>query len=297
MSFIKWCGGKQRLAKQIINEFPKDYDIYCEVFLGGGSIFFELKPKKAILADNNPNLINTFLVVKDNIGLLKEQLSILDKIYNNMEYGKSEERKKFYYKIRDEFNLIKYHNGDLIASKNLTEKINIASYFIFLNKSGYNGMYRENKNGKFNIPIGDYKYVNIYNEQTLDNCSKILNEANADIRCIDCFSLLRELNSIPNILYYLDPPYYVCDESKFKSYTKDEFTNEHQIKLANILLNNHHSFFLSNSDCNEIRKLYPENKVDKIINFELNRTINGHGNRNKAKEVFIFKNYLPSFIS
>ncbi len=284
MSFIKWCGGKNRLAKRIIKEFPENYDTYCEVFLGSGSVFFELKPKKAILADINPNLINTFLIVKDNLNLLKKPLSKIHEIYNTMEYGKSEERIEFYYKIRNEFNLLKYKNGDLITFKHIDERIKIATYFIFLNQTGFNGMYRENKQGKFNIPIGNYKYVNIYNEEVLNKCSQIL--VNADIRCINCFTLLEELKHRPNILYYLDPPYYVCSESKFKSYTQDDFTNEHQYNLSQILLSIRNSFFLSNSDCLEIRNLYPETQV-KIVNFELTRTINANKNRIKAKEVLI----------
>ena len=281
MSFIKWCGGKKRLSKQIIGKFPdkSEYDIYCEVFLGGGSIFFELKPEKAILADINPNLINTFIMVRDNLKELKKELKKIHDEYNALPEGKSQERKDYYYDIRKKYNKLK-------NSKKKKDRLTLAKYFIFLNKTGFNGMYRENAKGELNIPIGSYKTPIIYNSEVLDSCSELLQ--NKEIVCMDCFSLLDKVRAEhPNerILYYLDPPYYVCDESKFKSYTKDDFTNEHQKRLADYLKNNKLTFVASNAECEEVRELYEG--VSEIESVEISRTIKGDADRGKAKEVII----------
>ena len=292
MSFLKWCGGKKRLASKIMGKFPdkSEYDIYCEVFLGGGSIFFELKPETAILADINPNLINTFIIVKKYLKRLKTKLEEFDDEYNaeDMGVGKTEKRKKYYYNLRKAFNKNKYKNGNKLNSKKITERIVLAAYFIFLNKAGFNGMYRENKSGEMNIPIGSYKSPVIYNPEVLDSCNKLLQ--NKEIVCMDCFTLLDYVrNKYPNkrILYYLDPPYYVCDESKFNSYTEGEFTNEHQKQLAEYLINNNLEFVASNAECPKVRELYKDDDKTEIECVEISRTIKGDADRGKAKEVII----------
>lgn len=285
MSFIKWCGGKSKQAKKIVDKFDKNYDIYVECFIGGGSVFFELKPENAIISDINKNLINCYLIIKHNLNDLKKKLKNYHENYNKLPPRKSEERKKYYYDIRDKYNKLKYGIRD-DKELDTDNKVLLASYFIFLNKTGFNGMYRENRKGKFNIPIGDYEIATIYNESVLDKCNNILK--NTDIRCGEALEILNYAKDLKlsgkKILCYLDPPYYVCNESKFKDYTADSFSNANQKDLANFLYDNKIEFYQSNSYCEDILKLYNYAKID---NFEINRSVKGSKNRGKNKEVFI----------
>lgn len=287
MSFIKWCGGKSKQTDKIITNFPNEYDLYCEIFVGGGSVFFKLQPTNAILNDINPNLINTYIMVKTKLRYLKIRLKKMHKDYNTLEFG-SEARKTYYYDIRTKFNEIKYKTGEKVEDKDNKFRIKLAAYFIFLNKAGYNGMYRENKSGGFNIPIGKYKVATIYNEAVLNKCSKLLQ--NTEIYCMNWMEMLEIVKNREEKvkICYLDPPYYVCNESKFKSYTENGFSNQDQENLAKYLLDNRITFFQSNSYCSEVLDLYKF--ANEIIDFDVNRSIKGSSDRGTSKEVFITYN-------
>ena len=145
--FLKWAGGKKRLLPRLLKFVPKEYNNYYEPFLGGGSLFFALRPKKAYLSDLNEELINTYTQVRNNVSEVIKHLK-------GMKYNK-----KSYYKIRD------------MKPKNNAKR---AAKFIYLNKTCWNGLYRVNPQGEFNVPIGRYKNPTICDEENLKNVGKAL---------------------------------------------------------------------------------------------------------------------------
>jgi DNA adenine methylase len=161
---LKWPGGKSKVLPQLQNLLPKDFNTYIEPFFGGGALFFYLRPKNGIINDVNESLMNLYSLVKEDPGTLIKEL---DKITSEHLKLDEEDRKKNYYVLREEFN----------ATKNALRK---SALFIFLNKTGFNGMYRENSKGEFNIPFGRYTNPRILNEDTIRKTSELLKDI--DIR-------------------------------------------------------------------------------------------------------------------
>ena len=160
--FLKWAGGKTQLLPALLKNIPTQFGTYIEPFVGGGALFFELQPAKAILADSNPELINCYIVVRDNVEDLVTVLSA---------YPYSEE---FYYKLRAEV------PGDAILR---------AARIIYLNRTCYNGLYRVNKRGQFNVPFGSYKNPIICDAERLRAASYTL--TNTELFCADYQETLR----------------------------------------------------------------------------------------------------------
>ena len=280
--FIKWTGGKGRVLTQILPKFTNLYnDLYVEPFLGGGAVLFKLQPKNAVVADINANLIITYKIVQNSIDKLIKLLKKWQDEYpaktpkpkdKNGKRQKDEnnkniltEREKYFYKKRDRYNEIKFYENDIGTGESSDKNIEIAALFIFLNKTAFNGMYRENqggkKKGRYNVPIGDYKNPSIVNEDLLKNVSKYLNENNIEILCNTYQNILEDVNNrftdkSKKVLIYLDPPYYPTDTSKFTTYTSNKFAVEEQNELSEIFKKQKYTTFLSNSDCTEIRELY-----------------------------------------
>jgi len=268
--FIKWVGGKRKL----INQF-KDLGLlppqninqqsytYFEPFLGGGAVFFNLKPSKSVLSDTNEELIITYKIVKTKVN---ELISCL-KDYNNS--------KEFFYRIREK---------DISKM----EPLEIASRFIYLNKTAFNGMFRVNSQGKFNVPYGFYSNPLICDESNLRNVSRSLQ--NVDIACRDFKEVLNYAKS--GDFVYLDPPYYpLTKTSSFTNYTKNGFDTNSQIELKKVFCNLSQSgcyVLLSNSDTDFIRELYGDIKNIKIHKVLAGRSINSIPNkRGKVSEVVI----------
>ena len=280
--FIKWTGGKGRVLNQIIPKFKDLYDnLYVEPFLGGGAVLFKLQPKNAVVADINANLIITYKIVQNSVDKLIKLLKKWQDEYpaktpkpkdKNGKRQKDEnnkniltEREKYFYKKRDRYNEIKFYENNIGSGESSDKNIEIAALFIFLNRTGFNGMYRENqggkKKGRYNVPIGDYKNPSIVNEDLLKNVSKYLNENNIEILCNTYQNILEDVNNrftdkSKKVLIYLDPPYYPTDTSKFTTYTANKFAVEEQNELSEIFKKQKYTTFLSNSDCTEIRELY-----------------------------------------
>ena len=207
MSFIKWAGGKQQLLPQLIDLFPnlKDIKGYCEPFLGGGSVFFYLENMGYLqnvpiqLSDINSGLITTYRMVREN---LPELIKELDKYQHN-------HTKEEFYKIRNNFH-------------KQTNSLTIASQFIYLNKTGFNGLWRVNSQGINNQSIGHEEKVQLYNNVTIQKCSKALK--NARIRNLSFEEAIQLC--IKDTFTYLDPPYDNIGEennSSFVGYTSDSF--------------------------------------------------------------------------
>ncbi len=277
MTFIKWVGGKSFLKNKIINFFPKDYEIYIEPFLGSGAIFFELNPKKAILSDINEGLINSFIQVRDNIEILIKELKKLQEEYILLN---QDQRKIIFNEKKNQFNKIKFNINE--------NKIQCAILFIFLNKTGFNGMYRENKNGLYNIPIGKQPKICIIDEKKIMECHyKLQNKEIYHMNYKQVFELIKNLN---NKLIYLDPPYFINENNKFTNYNSVSFGNKEQEELKNYFDNSKNSFiFQSNSYSDKVLDLYKNYQIEV---FNVKRQINSKVEERKKikQEILIIKN-------
>jgi DNA adenine methylase len=202
---LKWAGGKTQLLPEILAKIPKRYGSYIEPFFGGGALFFSVKPRHAVISDSNPELINLYEVLASNVRGVIEKLA---------SFHHSEE---FFYKIRPQ-------DWTLLAP------VEAAARTIFLNRTCFNGLYRVNRKGQFNVPFGRYKNPKIFDVKALEAASCLLRSA--IIKCEDYKTVLRE-HARPGDFVFLDPPYLPISEyADFKRYTKEQFYEEDHIDLA-----------------------------------------------------------------
>ncbi|WP_457624268.1 DNA adenine methylase [Persephonella sp.] len=265
--FVKWAGGKRQIINILMENIPNKFGKYIEPFVGGGALLFELLPKKAIINDINGELINLYRVIKDSPEELIESLK------------KHKNEKEYYYRLR------------AISPYDLTP-VERASRFLYLNKTCFNGLYRENSKGEFNVPFGRYKNPKILDIENIKAVSEYLNSANIEIYDFDYKEIIPEMAE-PGDFVYLDPPYQpVSKTSSFTKYTKYDFTEKDQRELADVFkeLDRKGCYvMLSNSDTNIIRKLYTGFN---IIEIQTNRPINSKANKRKASAVeLLIKNY------
>ncbi|MBC6424203.1 MAG: DNA adenine methylase [Hormoscilla sp. SP5CHS1] len=261
--FLKWAGGKNRLIPQYQPYFPKSFNTYYEPFLGGGAVFFHLQPQSAVLTDINPELINAYCCVRDNVEELIERLQEHQQKHSN----------DYYYERRK-----------------LTPDTEIerAARFIYLNRTCFNGLYRENSQGEFNVPIGRYKNPQICNPELLRSASATLRMRNVKIEKKSFEYVLDFANSSDDFVYF-DPPYYpVSSTSNFTAYSRDFFSKNDQTKLGEIfveLAGRGVKVMLSNSDYDFIRDLYSQFKIHKI---SAARFINSNGKkRGNVSEILV----------
>lgn len=222
--FIKWVGGKSQLLDEIRSKYPSEIDKYCEPFVGGGAVLFDIlanfNPKNVLINDINPELINTYIQIRDNSETVISLLSEMQKSFWEMDEQK---QKEYYYSVRHEFNHF------ISLSAQTAEK---AALFIFLNKTCFNGLYRVNANGQNNVPMGSYKNPTICDSENLRIVSKLLE--NVNIQCGD-YSTCKEFID-KNTFVYIDPPYRPLSvTSSFTSYSKNEFGDDQQIMLGNFI--------------------------------------------------------------
>lgn len=271
--FVKWVGGKRQLAQQFreMNLYPPDAfnprkATYHEPFVGGGAMFFDLLPKRAVLSDLNSELITTYKVIKKEVNKLITKLKEYQVLHN----------KDFYLKIRAQ------------NVKRLSD-LSIAARFIYLNRTCFNGLYRVNSSGQFNVPFGRYKNPKICDEENLirANCSlkgiKIYHE---DYKNVITRAKLGDF-------IYFDPPYYPLNRtSNFTSYTAEGFLEKEQEELRDTYFKLHKRgcyVMLSNSDTPFINKLYSGlDKKIKIKKVYAGRAVNSKASgRGKIKEVVV----------
>tara|TARA_B100001989_G_C24533957_1_gene463278 strand:+ start:85 stop:951 length:867 start_codon:yes stop_codon:yes gene_type:complete len=279
--FLKWVGGKTKLLAEIEKNFPKNLRnkkfSYVEPFLGGGAVFFYLSQKhnieKAYLNDLNKKLINAYTDVKDNCFELIEKVKKLESDY----YG-SIDKKTFFLDKRKEFN-----------SSN--KSIQKSALFVFLNKTGFNGMYRENSKGEYNIPFGQMKKPLICNESLLKNISKLLNDKKV---VFSSKSFEKVMADEKEAFYYLDPPYRpISKTSSFTDYTKKSFDDEMQLSLKDYCdkVDEKGSFFMQSNSYSEdgfFQNLYQNRKIN---NLKVMRTISAEGKKRKKVSEILIKNY------
>lgn len=270
--FLKWAGGKQGLLDQYGPLFPKQFERYFEPFVGSGAVFFHLwstgcLPGEVFLFDHNEELINAFRVVRDRLDDLVEKLA----------YHQENHSKSYYYHIRE------LDRHDVVL-----DDVERAARTIYLNKTCYNGLYRVNKKGQFNVPMGSYKNPNILDEPTLRNAQRALQSISletCDFRSIPDFAQ-------PGDFFYFDPPYHPLSETaSFTSYTSGDFGENDQEELAEVfaqLSKKGCLCMLSNSHTPLIHRLYRGYRIEKV---QANRAINSKVTNRKPIDEVLVLNY------
>lgn len=259
--FVKWAGGKRKILNEIKEYFPKKFKYYYEPFVGGGAIYFTLEEeiKHAVISDINCELITAYKVIKENpfglIEKLKEHASCHSKAH--------------YYLTRKRY------------SENL---LDIAARFLYLNKTCYNGLYRVNKKGRFNVPLGDYKSPDIEQEENIIACHKRLQKTK--ILCSD----FEKINPKKRDFVYFDPPYHPIDKTSFTKYTRADFSKNEQIRLAQFIKKLSQSgvyIMLSNSKTKFVESLYPKKDFKHHIVYAPRFVNCKSDERGKIKELII----------
>lgn len=224
--FVKWAGGKSQLISEIRKKYPKNIKCYCEPFVGGGAVLFDIlanyKPEKVLINDINKELIITYYQLQNNVDNLIKKLFALQ---NEFISADLEQRKTIYNNNRKLYNSLKNKSCE-------NNELEIASLFIFLNKTCFNGLYRVNKNGDFNVPMGSYKNPLICDEFNLKKSSSLLK--NVKIICGDYSRCIDYIND--ETFVYIDPPYRpLTQTSSFTSYSAKVFDDKEQIRLADFI--------------------------------------------------------------
>ena len=281
--FIKWAGGKANLIPEYekVGLLDLDFNDYYEPFLGGGAMFFYLWKKgkikkKAYLSDINSNLMDVYAVIKDNLKWLLTEISEMHDKYTH----------EYYYDFRKEYNELKL-KGNIIKE----ERIRKTALFIYLNKTCFNGLYRENKKGEFNVPFGKYKNPKIYDEINLRAVSKALQ--NAVLRVSDFEDAMS--STTEGDFVYFDPPYMpLSNTANFTSYHQKDFTLEDQKRLAKTIRElsfKKVKILLSNAYHPTIQKIYETIPNMQFFEVLAPRYINSNGNGRGQIYEYAIANY------
>lgn len=282
--FVKWAGGKSQLLNEIRTKYPQKIERYCEPFVGGGAVLLDIlanfSPNEVMINDINSALVNTYRQVQNNIELLISRLEVMQ---TEFWAADSEERKTIYLQKRERFNDLVNDNEDSLEK---------AALFIFLNKTCFNGLYRVNRKGQFNVPIGSYKKPPICDAENLRYISKLLQ--NVKIKCGDYKDCADFIDS--NTFVYIDPPYRPLTETaSFTSYNENEFGDQQQIELGRFIdeiTQKGARVVASNSDPknadendNFFDNLYAKYKIDRV---SAKRMINSNAaGRGSVNEILI----------
>ena len=291
--FVKWVGGKSQLLTDIRKKYPTELGRivtkYCEPFVGGGAVLFDILSKynieEILINDINAELINTYTQIKVNLGVLITALAAMQECCQPLN---AESRKEYYYDKRERFNYLKVNGDDAV---NLEK----AALFIFLNKTCFNGLYRVNKQGLFNVPMGAYKKPMFCDNVNLGNISRLLQ--NVTIKCgdyKDCLDFIDEKTFV-----YIDPPYRPLTETaSFTSYAETDFADKEQFELgrfmdnlnakgANVIISNSDS---KNSDKNDnfFDEIYNKYNIARVM---AKRMINCNGESRGNVSELLISNY------
>ena len=272
--FVKWAGGKRQLLAELEKNFPKQFGTYFEPFLGGGAVLFDLLAKKpnikCSVSDLNSDLVLAYVTIRDKLGRLIESLENHSKNYHKDSID-------YYYEVRKQ------------EPKSQIEKV---SRLLFLNKTCFNGLYRVNSKGKFNVPLGRYTNPNIVNRENLITASKFLQSEKIKISCRDFESILKDAKK--GDFVYFDPPYQpVSDTANFTSYTHRDFTEDDLQRLADLAnqLNSKGAHvLLSNSNTKIVKKIFSSKKW-KVKEIAVNRAINSNSQKRTGHKEILIKNY------
>ena len=284
---IQWVGGKSRILNDIKKYVPNNYNNYYELFLGGGSMLFDLKNNNSYCTEINSVLCNLYCDIKNNLDILIKELDNIQNYYNNLSL---EQKKEYYIDIRNKFNETK----NTKETKDKNEFIKLSAYFMFLNKTCFNALYRENSKGYFNVPFGNGKNIELYNHKNIKNLSNFLKNVRIENENYQYY-----IDKITNNDFvYIDPPYY----NTFTTYNKTKWTNEDDInviKTFNKLSENGIACILSNSNNSEYLSLLNEHlSIEyKVIEIEISRCLNSNSSARKktACEIIIINKYCNNY--
>ncbi|WP_409973208.1 DNA adenine methylase [Bacillus sp. Bva_UNVM-123] len=270
--FLKWAGGKRQLLPEIRKYIPTKINTYYEPFIGAGAVLFDIQPEKAVINDINIELVNVYQVIKSNADELIEDLK------------KHENDKEYFYEIR---------NLDRTPAYMELSPIERASRIIYLNKTCFNGLFRVNSKGQFNVPFGKYKNPQIVNEHVIRAVHSYLSTNDVQILNTDFEKVVEGAKEGDFI--YLDPPYDpVSSTSSFTSYSLDGFNREDQQRLKNLFVELDRrgcNVLLSNSATDFIKELYEDYHIEIV---SASRHINAKASgRGKIDEVLVM-NYEPN---
>jgi DNA adenine methylase len=261
--FLKWAGGKTELLPEIESRLPKSFNTYWEPFIGGGALFFRLAPQSAVISDGNEELINCYLAVRDHVDDLISRLK------------KHHVSKDYFLRLR------KMQPWQL-------DPVDRAARLIYLNKTCFNGLYRVNQRGEFNVPFGEYKNPRIFDETLLRTDSQVLKSA--EVLCRDFRHLLYK--AMPGDFIYFDPPYDPLSiSSSFTSYSESPFDRREQKALAQVfraLDERGCHVMLSNSDTEMTRRLYKKFHIHAVL---ASRAINCRPEKRGKISELIVTNY------
>ena len=269
--FLKWAGGKLQLIEQFKNLFPHNFRNYYEPFIGSGAVFFyvksKLKPNKVILSDTNEELINCFCVVRDKPSELVELLLNHRKKHS----------KEHYHSVRS-------------MESNTLDSLDRAARLIYLNKTCFNGLYRVNSKGQFNVPFGDYENPSIFDKNVLFQASQLLQGVHLQVMT---FEKVLDFAGKDDFVYF-DPPYIPLSKtSSFTRYSKSDFSMMEQKRLSEVfrILDSRGCFvMLSNSDHALTRELYRHYEKNTVI-VRAKRMINSVGSRRGGINEVVVTNY------
>jgi DNA adenine methylase len=272
--FVKWAGGKRQLIPILNQNLPESFGTYYEPFLGGGALLFHIltdkNGQKCSISDLNSDLVLAYTTIRDRIDALITSLKNHEKNYQK-------DSESYYYSIRE---------------SNPRSEIEKTSRLIFLNRTCFNGLYRVNSKGKFNVPLGKYSNPNIVNEENIRAVSHILQSSRTAIKCRDFEAVLRDAKK--GDLIYFDPPYQpVSATSNFTSYTTKDFTYDDLTRLAELCLkldSRGCNVLLSNSDSQEVADIFAKNPW-KITRIAANRSINSNSKKRTGHFELLIKNY------
>ena len=272
--FVKWAGGKRQLISTLNPNLPDSFGTYFEPFLGGGALLFhmltERNGQKCSISDLNSDLVLAYTTIRDRVDSLISSLKSHERNYQK-------DSKSYYYSVRE-------HNP--------RSEIEKTSRLLFLNRTCFNGLYRVNSKGKFNVPLGKYTNPNIVNEENLRSVSNILQVSRVSIKCRDFGAVLRDAKK--GDLVYFDPPYQpVSDTANFTSYTSKNFSFDDLSRLVELCQNLDEKgckVLLSNSDSKEVSEMFSK-KPWKISKVRANRSINSDSKKRTGHFELLIKNY------
>ena len=292
--FLKWAGGKAQLLPQLDEHLPIDLQkqpfTYIEPFVGGGAMLFYMLRKypnitHAVINDINPHLVTAYRVVKEQPQELIRRLSSLE--IDFFSQTEEEAKKEFYLNIRNIFNEMP------------PDDVDRTKYLIFLNHTCFNGLYRVNAKGKFNVPFGRYLHPTICNADTIKEDSEALNRVELTMLNTDFEGTEAEIDSGFNFFYF-DPPYRPLNAtSSFNSYAKEDFNDDEQIRLrdfcARLNERNNVKWMLSNADCSSknpddtfFEDIYADFRISRVY---ASRSINANPSKRGKLTELLINNY------
>ena len=271
--FVKWAGGKRQLINNIKELMPRNYEQYFEPFIGGGAVLFEITPKNAIISDMNKELITTYKVFKSRI-LFNQLMQRLD------EYEKNHSE-VFYYEVREK-------DRDTIFSE--LSDVEVSARFIYLNKACFNGLYRVNSKGFFNVPFGKKEKLKTYSKENLEAIHEYFSNNDIKIYLQDFEKTIASAKK--GDFVYFDPPYDTIEnKNSFTAYNENNFDRNAQIRLCNVFKELDKKgvyLMLSNHNTSFIQTLYKEFNIHIV---KATRMINSKSSERGPIEEVLITNY------